>query len=88
MYSKERSISNQHCVCVAECVALIIILILVLLQAMEFNIASVTMGTHSTIANSYTVYAVHLANVKFGESEHNANWQTFSLANGIILVIH
>ena len=29
----------------------------------------------------YTVYAVHMANIKFGKLECNANWRVFSLVN-------
>ena len=30
----------------------------------------------------------YLANIKFGELECNTNWQTFSLANWVILSVH
>ena len=35
----------------------------------------------------YIIYEVYLVNNKFGELEHDANWQTFSLAKRMILSV-
>ena len=39
--------------------------------------------------NNYVcnVCAVQFVNIKFGKSDYNATWRTFSLMNGIIIII-
>ena len=40
-------------------------------------------GKNVTVYLATTLYMVHLANIKFGKLECNANWQAFSLANRV-----
>ena len=37
------------------------------------------------IMHTYTI--IYLVNINFGESEYNAYWETFSLANGVKLSV-